>query len=451
MNPNSVSIARLSPLNPSVAITGSAGMDRGTPGGMTFDNKIGYDLTVERILMDLVAQFGSPSSIVALGAASTAPYLTKIRATVNKVRAMTLYFFEGGTGYGATYQVGRRPDAITLTHAANKRIEVSVEYAPPVGDSIAGLEVPSTANTGTFVGKITTRGRRAYDADYDNFLSLWLKVVSSDAGSVHLKAAIGAAATTPGVIPVSVTFGTIQTPVVIPSGEGDVFFNAILDSTTGLPYGIYGENFEPFEIAFGNAFSDLSGLTAGDTFEIPWQQSNLVKVTSPEKRLSAFHTVRSLSDGSSIIFDSGTVKLSRPYAPYFASGSKYSQAVDPTGDISAAVTFKKRLFDRYFRRQMDNDSRFACLDVYAFGDAPVPADITVHEGMAIYYPQMAVQTMKSGDVTNKNVLEESITLEAEQPVPAVPISDHGGFGGSSAFEINVTSMTNPLSLGIVVG
>jgi hypothetical protein len=454
INFDSVSVARNSPENPSTAITGSAGMDRGTPGGFNFDNKLKYDLTTERILMDLCALVGGPISIDALGAGATAPYRVKFRPVSNtSPRSLTLYLFEGGLNFGAHYDVGRQANSVQLATAANKRETVDVDYSEPVGDSISGFEIPATANAGTWAGKITTRGRRAYDSDYDDGFSLWIKVASADAGSVHFKAVMGAAAgdgTVPAPVVAALTAATIETLFELPGGPGEIKFVPIINGTTGAMYGLFGENFEPYEINFGHVFSDLSTLAAGDIFEIPWQEATLTKVTAAEHRLSAFHLIRNVA-GKVVVFDSGTTKIARPYSPYPATGSKFTQSVDPTGDIAATLNFKKRLFDREFRRHEDASDRFSVMDVYQFGDVVVPADPTIREGVVIYYPQCRVSTLKSGDIANKNVQEETITLDAEQPVPAVSDVSLGGFAGASAFEINVISITDPLTLGIDVG
>jgi hypothetical protein len=482
--------------NPSDSITGSGGHDRGTPGAIAFAGKLKYDLTVDRVLMDLVGQHGAPSSIVPVpGAVSvavttpgtgytTAPTVTPSGggggATLPRFHAVvaggavtaviiddagsdltatvTLAFGGPGTGAAATVTLGtiawivkirpgagaptprslwtyldeggaytgsvqyaRRPSDISIAEAANKRLVCDVTYADPTGDSISGFAVAKTANAGTVgdVKSIASRGRRPYDSNYTGGLSLYLKVVSSTANTVTLKAAFAAASPGTGSGFPTPTYGAF-TFVAYRPGQPQALngYVTVIDSTTGLPIGLFGENNDPYEITFGD--QSTAALVANDEFEIPWQlpAGGVSKTVFPENRLSAFHLVRKIG-GTDTRFDSGTTKWMRTFTPYYTNARRLPDSVDPTGYITATVTFKKRLFDRAFRTIQEVAQRFVIEDVYRFN---TPIGGLVYEGIHAFYPQAAVTTMKSGDVPNRERLEESITLEVEQPdsLPSAP-------------------------------
>jgi hypothetical protein len=510
--------------NPSVAITGSGGASKGTPGEIAFTGKLKYDVTVDRILMDLVGQYGAPASVTALervasvtvggsGSAytngsvvtfsggggtvqatghvttvtgnvtvltvdtpgsgytstptcavadgsgntftpvmATDAWLVKIRpgAASPSPRALWTYLDEGGS-YSANIQNARRPSEISLSEDANKRIVADVVYAEPTGDSISGFAIAKSTNTGLVTDfiQIAARGRRPYDADYTAGKSLYLKVTASDAQTVTLKAAFDTASGhTDGTGFPSTSFGGTTFVVRRPGSAlaPDGYVTAV-DSSSALPIGQFGQNNDPYEITFGD--QDLSGLLANDVFEIPYQlaaggvnKTSGIVTAIAENLLSAFHLIRKIG-GADTRVSTGTVKWMRPFKPYYTNGRRLPQAIDPTGFIAAQHTFKKRLFDRAFRQKQESDARFTIEDVYRF-QTPIAGDI--YEGIHAFYPQEAVTTMKSGDVATKETLEESITLEAEQPdaTPSVPdplLGTHATFDASAqyVFQINVVT------------
>jgi hypothetical protein len=379
--------------------------------------------------------------------------LVKFRpgSAVPEQRGMWMYFHEGGS-YSAQYQYGRRCKEITLADAANKRVQVDATYSEPTGDTIAGTALPKTANTGTIDEKqIASRGRRPYDTNFDDEKSIYLKVVSVTTGSAVLTAKFDAASPGDGSAFPSGTYGATQFTAYVPdAGTGKDGYVIVVDSNSGEPVGLFGENFEAFEITLGD--QDLSGLDAGDEFEFPVSLGILQKTVVAKNRLSEFHLARKLGGTVDIKIDSGSTKWDRPYKEYFASGRKLPYTTDPTDSIMATVTFKKRLFDRYLRAIQDASARFTVEDIYKFGN-PIggnPTDGFVYEGIHAFYAQMAVTTMKSGDVSNKNTLEETITLEAEQPEttptpPAAVLAPAAIFDASTdyVFQINIVTPIDP--------
>jgi hypothetical protein len=521
----SADLARASNENKSLAITGFGGEDRGTPGGATFEKKLKYDMTVDRILIDLVAMFGKPtdatdmgagmltdavtittpgsgyevgdpvtfagttgtdatgvvSSIdgsggvtgvtmtfygtsytgtvnadfsgghgtlaVATGTLRSGPWIVRIRpgAASPTPRYLSTYFYEGGS-YTAMLQQGRRCSGVTLTDAANKRVEVDPAYTEPIGDTVTGFPIAKTGHAGTQNNKLFwTRGRRPYDANYDAKKSLYLKVISTTATSVTFAAAFDTASGhTDGSGFPSTTFGTAHFTV----NRAD--WGTAVDSNDpiGAPIGLFGENFEPYEITIGDQAGTL--FTANDIFEIPYTLSPIDKQVVAENRLSTFHLTNAIA-GASVLVDSGTTKWDRPYKEYYSNSRKFPSNVDPTGDIMGTMQFKKRLFDVAFRKVQESASRVAAVQTYRFGQ---PIIANVHEGIEIFYPQMRVGTMKSGDVPNKNTLEETITLEAEQPDanPSQPVSiltpggNHFDTSAQYPYQINAVTVHDPAYL-----
>jgi hypothetical protein len=373
---------------------------------------------------------GSAAVLTAVLTTDPTSWLVRMRPDrTNELRAATMYLFEGGS-YSAMMQTGRRVPMLQLTDAANKRVEVDVTYEDPTGDTISGFFIAKTGNGGSFAGKISTRGRRPYDADYDAEKSLFLKVTAVDANGVTFDTQIatkgdGVGGGFPGS---SYSGNTFTVPIATDDFDG---YTNVPNPATGDPLGLFGENFEAYEVTVGH---DTTGFTNGDEFEIPAFCPALTKSVNAESRLSSFHLIRKLNGTTDVRIDSGNLKLERPFKAYRANGRRIPQAIDPMGDVAAEWQFKKRLFDRYFRVQNDQHARFTIWDKYQI-------DSGVFESVEVYAGQVAVKTMKSGDIPNKNVLEETITLVSEQPESAG--SPPTGFDGTYSFEVNVRTKVDP--------
>jgi hypothetical protein len=373
--------------------------------------------------------------------------------------SLWVYIDEGGS-YSAEVQLGRRASELSIKEDANKRLEVDATYAPATGDSISGFPVAKSSNTGTFsngsslLGKVTTRGRRPTiqadgvtpDPNWTGGKSLYLKCTASDANTITFKAAFDTASgATDGTGFPSTSFSGSTTFVVRRPGAAlstDGFVSVVLMDATLV--GQFGENNEPYEITFGD--QDLSVVLANDIFEIPYQLPAGGQSLAPlaENRVSAFHILRNVA-GASIQFDSGTVKLSRPFTPYYVNGRKLASSIDATGDIGGTWQFKKRIFDRVFRQYQEQAQRFTVEDIMKF-NVPIVAGTQVYEGVHIFAPQAAVSTMKSGEIATKDTLEEDITIEVEQPdvapTPPTPVlAPSCTFDADASFpyQINVIS------------
>ena len=513
--------------NPSTAITGHGGRDKGTPGAVEFSGKEKLDLTTLRYAMRLAAEFGKPvvsvfkhvASVTVGGSGSgytngsavsfsgggadvqatghvvtssgnvtslvvdtpgsgytSVPTVTVADGTGNTFTAVmssvdaslakfrpgestptpcSLWFYidEGGS-YSGKIQNGRRPSEIQLTQEANKRVVMDVTYAPATGDTISGFAIAKSTNSGTFsngsaeLGKVQTRGRRptvipstgADDPNWSGGKSLYLKCTASDANTLTFKAAFDTASgATDGTGFPATSFAGATTFVVrrpnsalAPSGYVSVQLQ------DGTLVGQFGENREPYELTFGD--QDLSGVATNDVFEIPyWLAPGAVQLTPiTETRFSAFHLVRTVG-GNDVKFDTSTVKIARPYKPYYVNSRKLPDSIDPTGDIGASFTFKKRLFDLSFRQTQEQALRFTIEDVMR---DEVPIIGSIYEGVHQFCPQAAVTTLKSGDISTKETLEESITLEAEQPdaapsAPAAVLSPQATFDASANYPIQI--------------
>jgi hypothetical protein len=426
--------------NDSTSITGFGGKDRASPGPIDHEGKLKYDLTTFRVLIDLVAMYGAPASVDDLGPGG--PWLVKIRpgAATPTFRGIWNYLHEGGS-YSGVFQFGRRVSDLTLADTANKRVEVDATYTEPTGDTIAGVPVADAGNTGTLdLKQIASRGRRAIDGDFTAGKSVYVLVDSiTGSNQVTLVAKVDDAGFT-GVA----AYGANTFDVFTPDAVGHDGYSIVKDSTSELLLGNFNENFEPFEITLGD--QDLTTLVVGDEFEFPVAlYPPLTKVVVAEHRISEFHKIVTVN-GIDTRIDSGSTKWMRPYKPYYSNGRKLPSNIDPTGDIEATITFKKRLFDRYFRQLQDAGTRFQVEDVYKFGQPLDPITPTRFEGIHLFYPQMATATLKSGDIPNKNTLEENVTLEAEQPdatptPPAAILDATDVFDADSQFPMQANILT----------
>lgn len=440
LNFEQVDLARTSELNPSVAITGSGGADQGTPGFIKTEKKLKYDLTVARIIVDLAGMCGAPVVTNLTGA-----WLVKFRPdTANAVRSISTYLHEGGS-YTPSVSFGRRVAQISLADAANKRVQADITMTEPTGDTIAGFVVKGPANTGTITAaqllQIGTRGRRPYDSNFTSSKSAYLKVTAFNTTSVTVvmkyDTPSGGGAFPAGAY--GATTFVIPRPAAATGADG---WATMLDSNTtpsGLAVGLFGENYEPFEVTFGDQDLSAGALVVNDQFEFPVAIAQLAKTTVAENRLSSFHLVRLIGATLDQRFDSGTTKFDRPFKEYYGNGRRLPSNVDPTGDVVAELVFKKRLFDRFYRQQNDGNLRFSVQSTYKLSS--VIGATAFFETVDIWIPQGAVKTLKSGDIQNKNMLEETITLTAEQPStsPTPPT----GFDNLYPWEINVTTPVDP--------
>jgi hypothetical protein len=391
---------------------------------------------------------GSGTSAVATAEIRPGPWLVMFRPGEQSPveRFLSMYSYEGGS-YTAMVQQGRRCGGVTLADAANKRVQVDPDYTEPTGDTISGFPIAKTGNAGTQNTKLlSTRGRRPYDANYEAGKSLYLKVSAVTPGAVVFLAAYDTpSGETEGTGFPAVSFGSAEFTVPRAGWGTAKDSNDAYESLIGL----FGENNEPYEITIGDQDGEL--YAADDIFEIPAVLSPVTKVVVAENRLSTFHLTNAIG-GASVLVDSGTTKWTRPYKEYYSNSRRFPSQVDPTGDIAGSMSFKKRLFDIAFRKVQEQSHRVAAVQSWAFGDSVL---VDVHEGIEVFYPQMRVDTMKSGDVPNKNTLEETITLMAEQP-DAVPVSqpvsiltpggDYFDLSAQYPYQINVVCLHDPSHL-----
>jgi hypothetical protein len=435
-------LSRTSAENPSEAITGSAGEDRGTPGMITYADNIKYDMTADRVLFDLVAMYGKPLSVTVLTAAEA--WLVKFRPTgAEELRAASFHFYEGGS-YGASLQYGRRCHTLTLTDAANKRVGVAANYADPTGDSISGYAVEKSDNAGTETQKTSSRGRRPYDADYTANKSVFVKINAIAAGVATCVAAIATAGDgLGGGFPVGYNAATFDVKAPDDATGHDGWTTVMLDAG---PLGLFGANNEPFQVTFGN---NMTGRLVGDEWEFPKACSALTPTGGSGTRMSTFHNVRLLDDDLvAVHFDKGSVKFMRPYKPYLANGQRLPFFVDPTDSLGCTTQFTQRLATRFFREINDASARFSVHDKWAINSA-ISATATEHETVEIFQPVCRVQTLKGGDVSSKNSLEETVTLEAEQPDPSDTVTaPHADFESVTmyAIQVNVITKIDPSGL-----
>jgi len=404
----SAEISRTNVHNASNSITGSGGVDRSTLGEVTHTDKIKYDATTYRLAADLVGMVGYTSS----ANPTTGVYTLAIRPDRdNAFRSLSLYLDEGGD-YGPMMQFGRRTQDITLSETANKRIEADITYSEPTGDTTSGAAIAKSGNGGTHnAGLIGSRGQRPYDADFLAGKSVYLKVDSATTtGAVLLAKVDTASGLTDGTNFGAAAYGATTFAVSVPSDSSDGWA-PVVDSTSGYPIGLFGENNEPFEVTLGDA--NLTDLSAGDEFEIPVAVRRLTKTGTKENRLSAYHLVRMINSTTDVRIDKGTMKITRPFKPYYANGRRLPFTIDPTGKLALVTTFTKRLFDRYFRQVEGADARFTLYDVMKFQS---PIGTTAYfEQIEFFQPQCMISALKSGDVAGFDTLEETITLGAEQP------------------------------------
>lgn len=449
---DSFDLGRFSEENPATAITGSEGADSGTPGDLSFGNGYKYDLTCGRLCFDLAVMVGKPTSIDVLTA--TKSWLVKFRPSrTNEYRGAEFYLNEGGAvdSLESQYQYGRRCAALTLGEEANQRIKVDTDYGKDaLGDTTAAFAVAKTGNTGTYVGKIGSRGRRLYDADYLAKKSVFLKVsalgtqvvngVTYD--TVTLVAQIATAGDgVGGGFPVG-AYGAATFVVKPPiSAIGHRGWTNVLVGTVTI-VGLGGNNKELFEVAFSGVTTNLA---VGDEFEIPYQLGIISTTTTTESLFSAFHLERKIVNESiNVKTSKGTLKLLRPYEGYKVNGQRFADSIDPTGVVSAELVFTRRLFDSLFRHYNDVGTRFSAYSKYQIV-TPIAGTTDDHEAVEVYMPRAVIASNKTGAVASRETLEENPTLRAEQPDGTE--TPPTGFENTFVFGVNVVTSVDPTSLG----
>jgi hypothetical protein len=434
---DSYDLGRFSEENPASAITGSEGADQGTPGDLTFGPGYKYDLTAARIAFDLACMTGAPTAVDVLTA--TKSWRAKFRPRrTNAYRGAEFYVHEGGS-FESAYEYGRRCRQLELAEEANRRIKVSADYAGAMGDTTAAFAIAKTGNTGTYTGKIGSRGRRPYDADYLAGKSVFLKVDSISGSEITFVAQVATAGDgLGGGFPVG-GYGTATFVVKAPNASTghDGWTTVKIGTVTIL--GLGGENNEPFQVAFDGT---LTTLAVADEFEIPYQLGVLAVTTTSESRFSAFHlerTLRVAGTDYTVKTNKGTLRLMRPYKEYYVNGQRFPQASDPSEVISAELVFTRRLFESLFRHYNDDGTRISCYSKYQVISA-ITGTADDHETVEVWQPRCVIATNKTGEVATRETLEENPTLRAEQPLgPETLPAGVANFEQTDTFQVNVTS------------
>lgn len=433
----SVESGRNAKWNNSTAISGAEGEEKGTPGGIALPGKLKYDLTSFQLAVGLAGMCGAP--VITTLTATHAWLLQFFPSRLNDFRGIWDYLFRGSTTLGATTTFGRRVSKISIEADANKRNVVSEDMSDGLGDTISGFTVASDGNGGTFAGKISSRGRRPKDSNWTSGLSLYLKVTASASGSVTFKGGYAAASPGDGTSFPAVTYNTATFTVTPQSDANNTDGYTIVRLDAGL-VGMFGEDYQPYEIAVQG--TDYSVFAVDDEFEIPAIAAEITEVNLVETRLSAFLCHVTLNGTRSAVFTKGTFDVMRPYKTYEASGTRYPQAIDPTGNAGLTAKFDERFFDNYYRDQYDANSRFSIYAKMANED-PLPSAPGAFEGVEIYAPQCAIVGLTGEDtIASTDTLMHTINLNAENPDSAVA-GPGAHFPGTRVWQINLTTGIDP--------
>lgn len=428
--------------NPSTTISGSEGNDKGTPGPIDLDAKPKYPLTAFQLAVDLAAMVGRPAITEVTSGLSWRLSFYPSRANVQVAAWDRL--FRGSAAVGSISKFGHRCQKITMEADSNKRVDVTCDWTDGLGDSISGEPVSKTGNTGTYAGRIATRGRRPKDSNWNSGLSLYLKVTAKTATTATFVVGYGAATVGDGSGFPSPTFSSATTVVTVASAANgtDGYSTIMLDAG---PIGNFGEDFQPYQLALSGTSYSL--LAVNDIYEIPAIAPELTVVNVVEKRLSAFQFLLTLGGTRQIRTNKCTIEFDRPYKAFKPNRTRYASAIDPSGNSTLSFKFDQRFFDNYLRDLQDANSR---LTIYAAAqNDDVIAGTAEHEGVEIYVPQGAISALAEGAITGPDVLMSNATVEAENPDATTALSGSGAisaFAGTRVWEIHITTPIDPTAL-----
>ncbi|MDQ5870600.1 MAG: hypothetical protein M3547_00120 [Acidobacteriota bacterium] len=441
---DSYDLGRFSTENPASAITGAEGAGQGTPGLMTFGSGYKGDLRASEIAFDFACMTGAPTAVDVLTA--TKSWRAKFRPRrTNAYRAAEFYLHEGGDAIESQYQYGRRCGLVELDEVANERIKANVQYGAALGDTTSAFAIAKTGNTGTYVGKIGSRGRRQYDADYLAEKSVFLKVSAISGSIVTFVAKVATAGDgLGGGFPVGYDTATFVVKPPDASIGHDGWTTVKVGTVTVV--GLGGENKEPFQVAFDGT---LTTLAVGDEFEIPYQLGVLATTTTSESRFSAFHLERIFTvvgTDRSVKISKGTLRLLRPYKDYPTNGSRYPESSDPSEFVAAELQMTRRLYESTLRHMNDDGTRFSIYSKYQI-ISPIAGTTDDHETVEVWMPRCRVAENRTGVVATRETLEENPKLVAEQPLgsEALP-SGVSNFDSMDAWQANVTASVDLTTL-----
>jgi len=172
-----------------------------------------------------------------------------------------------------------------------------------------------------------------------------VRVVDTITDATHLALTVAATTTASGLSAKAATFA--GTAVAFTFGRW------VQVTNPSFPFGMGRSAFDTVSIIFPDGHGTVS---VGDEWSFTEPRTLVTTTTSRRDPLHAAGLQviidDTLSFGSAVPgdrgFDSATVKLVNNKTPYRGTGGVYAQAADPTGKVSASVSFDRKRVDEYF-------------------------------------------------------------------------------------------------------
>jgi hypothetical protein len=433
--------------NRSTEISKTPGERKGLPGALTGTGKNTFRARALQNALSYQNIFGKAIDLTELsaGVSTLARFRPRLSADDSDYRSVWDLTDHGTPGIGCAVTHGRR--STKLIHAidgGSKPILMTEDYSPAIlGDTISGFPVPATANTGTYAGRIATRGRRPKDTDFNDGNSLYIKctVAGVNPKFVAKYGIFKGDGTVPAGAFSAVEF-TLKPAV---SGGSDGWVTALL---TAGKIGIFGEDNQPYQISASPdpVSSDLSTIAVGDIWEIPAKCATISQNPVLETRLSSFQTFLTLDGERIVYYDKLTVELDQKFAVQNPGGTRYAHRIDREGDFGCLLNFEDRYFDNYMRDILEASKR-ATAYVDFRNQAPIEGGGGEQEGIEIYASQLGIAKLDEGAISGPNIENSKANTMAEEPDDPTPGPDGpatwlggGGpyFNGEDAVQINVT-------------
>jgi hypothetical protein len=366
----------------------------------------------------------------------------------DEIFGLTEYVHLGNDAVGGHLITGRQVGKTHITADPMKRVVLDMDMGGTgLGHSHTGFSLGKSTNSGTFAGLFNIRGVREQDAAWLAEKSFYAKVsaVGTDgAGNAYVDfvgkfddaSELGDGTDFPAGAYGTDTF-RVQSCNDATGHDG---YTTALDEN-GDPIGPGGEDRQPFQLT---ASGDLSGgaFAVGDQFEFPRDIELLSASYVSATQFSTFHG-EIFFGTRKLLWDKATLELDWAAKPdeTGGNGTRYAAQILREGDPMLSFKYDDNLYDSYIRNLMEANS--APPLYFKLQDLQPIDGSSKKEGMEVYAPQSRVMSVKEREVTTKNTLKSSPSIQSEEPESTVACAQNGSLPGTHVLEILITLSEDP--------
>lgn len=322
------------------------------------------------------------------------------------------------------------PDELAITFEENKPLEISTKLMGCAHQKV-GIGTVVTVG-GSYKGTVVCRGIRMDDAAMTDTLKV--KVISAPSGGTFtIKARRSGASYGGSGTLMTVHYNTTSKRQTDYAGQvGD--WVELIDETGAFIGGDVDELRRPFSIMFTG---DVTSLQADDEFLIPLKALIPGVGSTPgtadsnytgfpplfvnEPRFGPAHVLFQYGNSAAntrLNFQKGSIKLSRAIDPVNSLGPEaaFASDLDRPGKIKCQLSLTRRLTGREWENRIETNQRvYLALTLQGPRIVVNPGSYSVfRHSLAFTAPHARVSDVKSA-VTNDKVINETITLDVEQP------------------------------------